>query len=39
MPSERDRLEQVAEYFRHLLPRLRMSTWARQKAGGNGHCR
>lgn len=37
--SEKERLERVAEYFRYLLPRLKLATWARGKAGGNGHCR
>jgi Lon protease-like protein len=37
--SEKERLQRVAEYFRFLLPRLKLATWARGKAGGNGHCR
>jgi Lon protease-like protein len=37
--SEQERLQRVADYFRYLLPRLRLATWARGKAGGNGHCR
>lgn len=37
--SEKERLQRVAEYFRYLLPRLKLATWARGKAGGNGHCR
>ncbi len=37
--SEKERLERVADYFRYLLPRLKLATWARGKAGGNGHCR
>ncbi len=37
--SEPERLQRVAEYFKYLLPRLKLATWARGKAGGNGHCR
>lgn len=37
--SESERLRRMTEYFKYLLPRLRLTTWARAKAGGNGHCR
>lgn len=37
--SEGERLRRMSEYFKYLLPRLRLATWARAKAGGNGHCR
>ncbi len=37
--SETERLERVGEYLRRLLPRLRLASHARAKAGGNGHCR
>jgi len=37
--SETERLQRVVEYFQQLLPRLRLASWARVKAGGNGHCR
>lgn len=37
--SETERLQRMTEYFKELLPRLRMATWVRFKAGGNGQCR
>lgn len=37
--SETERLERVEEYLQHLLPRLRLASWARAKSGGNGQCR
>ena len=39
MRSEADRIETVASYLETLLPNLRRSTRAREKAGGNGHVR
>ena len=37
--SEKERLERFADYMKQLLPRLRLASHARSKAGGNGHCR
>jgi Lon protease-like protein len=37
--SEKERLERFADYMKQLLPRLRLASYARSKAGGNGHCR
>lgn len=37
--SELERLQRVEEYFKYLLPRLRLAAWAREKASGNGQCR
>lgn len=37
--SESERRERVIEYFNQLIPRLRLTAWARAKSGGNGQCR
>lgn len=37
--SEVQRMSSLAEYLESLLPKLRRSVTARQKAGGNGHVR
>lgn len=37
--SEPERLERLLEYLQQLLPRLRLASHARAKAGGNGQCR
>jgi uncharacterized protein len=37
MKSERERVQAIISYFEAILPNLRRSVQARQKAGGNGH--
>jgi Lon protease-like protein len=37
MGSERDRIQTVATYLESILPNLRRTSRAREKAGGNGH--
>ncbi len=37
--SEAERLERMAEYLKHLAPRLRLASRVRSKAGGNGQGR
>jgi Lon protease-like protein len=37
MRSERDRIQEVAQYLETVLPNLRRAAHAREKAGGNGH--
>lgn len=37
--SESERLERMAEYLKHLAPRLRLASRVRSKAGGNGQGR
>lgn len=37
MGSERDRIQTVAAYLESILPNLRRTSRAREKAGGNGH--
>jgi len=37
MKSEHERVEAIISYFEAILPNLRRSVRARQKAGGNGH--
>ncbi len=37
MRAEGQRIRALAEYLESVLPALRRTAWARQKAGGNGH--
>jgi hypothetical protein len=37
MRSEPERIATIVEYYEALLPRVRRTIHARQKAGGNGH--
>jgi len=37
MRTEKERIAAIVEYFEALLPRMRRTVKARQKAGGNGH--
>lgn len=39
MPSERERIHELAAYLEGILPGLRRAARAREKAGGNGHAR
>jgi hypothetical protein len=39
MRSEGERIQAVAAYLESILPNLRRSARAREKAGGNGHAR